>query len=61
MNSHGYFGYHIFYCMYQSFRKAGMTVKGLFYSSLRNEPPHDKTKMIVHPAKIQISLGIRPV
>ena len=27
-----------------------------------NEPRHDKTnKMSVHPAKIQISLGIRPV
>ena len=27
-----------------------------------NEPPHDKTnKMTVRPAKIQISLGIRPV
>ena len=27
-----------------------------------NEPPHDKTnKMTVHPAKTQISLGIRPV
>ena len=27
-----------------------------------NEPPHDKTnKMSVRPAKIQISLGIRPV
>ena len=26
------------------------------------EPPHDKTnKMTVHPAKTQISLGIRPV
>ena len=26
------------------------------------EPPHDKTnKMTVRPAKIQISLGIRPV
>ena len=26
------------------------------------EPPHDKTnKMIVHQAKTQISLGIRPV
>ena len=29
---------------------------------LINEPPHDKTnKMTVHPAKTQISLGIRPV
>ena len=27
-----------------------------------NEPPRDKTnKVTVHPAKIQISLGIRPV
>ena len=29
---------------------------------LLNEPPHDKTnKILVRPAKIQISLGIRPV
>ena len=29
---------------------------------LKFEPPHDKTsKMTVHPAKTQISLGIRPV
>ena len=28
----------------------------------KNEPPHDKTnKLTVHPAKTQISLGIRPV
>ena len=26
---------------------------------IKNEPPHDK--MTVHPAKSQISLGIRPV
>ena len=30
--------------------------------SMLNEPPHDKTnKMTVHPAKTQISQGIRPV
>ena len=29
---------------------------------LLNEPPHDKAnKMTVHPAKTQISMGIRPV
>ena len=33
-----------------------------FYSNSWIEPPHDKTnKMTVHPAKTQISLGIRPV
>ena len=34
----------------------------LYPLCLRIEPPHDKTnKMIVRPAKTQISLGIRPV
>ena len=29
---------------------------------MKIEPPHDKTnKMTVHPAKTQVSLGIRPV
>ena len=33
-----------------------------FWSYFLFEPPHDKTnKMSVHPAKTQISLGIRPV
>ena len=32
------------------------------HTSERSEPLHDKTnKMTVHPAKTQISLGIRPV
>ena len=49
-------------CLYWKFLKK-IYFGGPFCVSLKqNEPPHDKTnKMIVHPMKIQISLGIRPV
>ena len=55
----------ILFCMYWVkliWKNASLNIRLKAGVRTRNEPQHDKTnKMTVHPAKTQISLGIRPV
>ena len=57
------FAYHYSACKLASSILKRMKLKTLSFSVILIEPPHDKTNnhVVVHPAKTQISLGIRPV
>ena len=56
----------VYYCIYSAWKKHIYVKKHEYpYIKLelsKNEPPYDKTnKVSMHPAKMQISLGIHPV